>query len=579
MDIRGEFVGQILNGAKILSIKAPHTATMDDFFAIRIRRATALISILIAAVVLPSVVWCLGDKSVWAWDQSLYANSSLRTWTAHRAGVWHWLHTMMHAGGASAPLIIWLSQFSLPLRHLTGQFESALLLFNVAAYVIILFLINAITRDLGCALSQRMAAILACGGAGIVIALCHQFLAETVLCAASTFAIYCCVQTHLRAVIRCLALLIISISVGLLAKSLSVIFLIPLTAYAAVSLFLSRDRVRQSPTKLDGALLICGCVVALATVVWYATNWVYVAEHFKSATIGDVALHYGSPVDLGRKIAYWSQSLGLSISSFVWIPAALALLIVSALLLEVIRTCRGGLYHSIQKAWEDNILLAITLAGSVIATIFIFSLQINEDTRFLIIAIPMVAVLVGWSLKVVHLRSLSVAFVLLLAFNAGINQLQSQGLKPLQISPYGYLYPPDFSGSDRTSLEEAIRITCREDMGNRWNLIAVDYKNLNTNSAAFYSAKMTFNVDWTCRYTNLGFAPTDLNAGLSRITTVAPPFVLTVDPQRQPPSDFVNRLSKPVAEWLSHNPEFALAAVLKNGIVIYREQRHLYKKM
>jgi len=572
MEIRDESIGRILSGAKISQIKPPHNAMLDDFLAIRIRKSTALVSILIAAVVLPSVAWSLWDKSVWAWDQSLYANSSLKTWAAHRAGVWPWLDAMMHAGGASAPLIVWTGQFFLPLRHLTGQFESALLLLNVAADVVILFLINAITRDLGCRLSHRMAAILACGGAGIIIALCHQFLAETVLYAAATFAIYVCVQTHSMPMMRCVALLIISISMGLLAKSSSGIFLAPLTAYAAVSLIVCGDRVRQLPNKADVALLIFAFLAAMATLAWYTTNWVYVTEHFKKATVGDVALFYGSPVDLGRKIPYWSQSLSLSISSFLWIPATLAVLIASALLTAIIRTCRCGLYHSIQQALENGTLLATTLAGSVIATIIVFSLQINEDTRFLIISIPMVAVLIGWSLTVFHMRLLSVPVVLLLAFNAGINQMQSQGLNPLQITPYGYLFPPDLRESDRTSLEEAIRITCPKDMGDRWNVIAVDYKNLNTNSAAFYSAKMTFNVDWTCRYTNLGFAPTDLNAALDRIMTVAPPFVLTVDPQRQPPPDFVNRLSKPVAEWLSHNPEFAPEAVLESGIVIYRKR-------
>jgi hypothetical protein len=65
---------------------------------------------------------------------------------------------------------------------------------------------------------------------------------------------------------------------------------------------------------------------------------------------------------------------------------------------------------------------------------------------------------------------------------------------------------------------------------------------------------------------------TDVNAALDKISALAPPFVVTVDVQRQPPPDFVNRLSKPVAEWLAQNPSYVRETLLENGILIYRER-------
>ena len=536
------------------------------------RRSTVVVSVLIFALVLPSLVWCLFDHSVWPWDQSFFGYWTLKTWAAHRSGPWSWLLAMGHAGGYFSPLIIWLGQFLVPLRHLTGQFESALLLLNVAADIVILCLVNAIARDLGCGLTERIAAILACGGAGIVVGLCHQFWSETAQCAAATFTIYVSLRADRMSVLRSIALLVIAISISLLAKASSAIFFVPLTVYAAVSLFLGRHRLRQSANFFDTALVVFACLTASATVIWYYANWASVRWYVLNSTVEGIALFWGSPVDLGRKIPFWTWSLGHSISVFVWVSAILAILILSALFIAISRAYQRGPYEWIEKLWNDGTLFAMTLAGSVVATVLAFSLQINETTKYLITTTPMVALLVGWSLSVLRVRLLSAAVVVFLAFNAAINHLQSEGVYPLRITPYGYLDALDFRGLDQKLLQEAVRVSCPRDIGDRLNVFAVDYKNVNATSATFYSAKMTFRADWTCRFTNLGFAPTDLNTALDKISALAPPFVVTVDVQRQPPPDFVNRLSKPVAEWLAQNPSYVRETLLENGILIYRER-------
>jgi len=538
--------------------------------AIRPNRA---IFLLIAGLILPSLLWCLSDRSQWAWDQSYYGYWSLATWTARRAGMWAWLVAGNNAVLIAPPLIAWLGQFFLPLRHLTGQFESALLLLNVVADFIALCLINAIARDLGCRPLERIAAILTCGGAGIFVALCHTFLVETLTCAATAFAVYVSLRADRMSVLRCVAALALAVSISFLAKASSMIFIAPLACYVAVSFFLARHDKRPPTTVADYALVIFACLVSIAAIIWYATNWRYVAEHFRSSTITDVALFWGSPVDLSRKIPYWIGMLSVSVSAFVWLSAGTAALIISALLIAIIRDCRQiPLPYWVHGLYKSGTLFALVLAGGVIMTVAAFSLQVNEDTRFLITTTPMIAILVAWALNLVRARLMSLGFVTAFAVNAMITHLFSAGIDPLHVAPFAYLASPDLRGSpDLPFLKEAIGPTCSVGSDDQPRVIAVSYRNLNANSVMFYSAQLNFETDRRCRYSFLPFASTDFGATVDFITRVDPPFIVTVDPARQPPPDFVNPLSKPLAEWLALHPKYERILAMENGFMVYRK--------
>jgi hypothetical protein len=373
--------------------------------------------------------------------------------------------------------------------------------------------------------------------------------------------------------LRCTWLLILALSASMLAKASSGIFLVPMIAYVIFSLFQSRDQPRQPATKVDRVLVVFATGVALLTTTWYATNWHNVVQHFRNSTVvGDVALFYGTPVNLSRKIPYWSIQFGASISPFSWLAAAAAITITIALLIAIRRAYSGTPSQWIARLWETGDLFALTLAGSVVLTILVFALQINEDTRYLISTTPMFAVLVGWSARILHRQALSVAIMALFLLNAVINHLISAGINPLQVRAYNYLRAPDLTGSGRRFLQEAVRATCATDLGDRWNMIAVSYKTINGNSATFYCSQINFNLNRRCQYSALQFASNDLAAGLDLITALAPAFVVTIDPLRQPPPDFVNRLSKPVAEWLAQNPRYVLDLSLPNGFLVYRDR-------
>jgi hypothetical protein len=545
--------------------------------------ASVVLALLAAVLVLPSLVWCLVDRSVWWWDQAFYGDGSVRTWVMLRLGAGAWLSAMIHALAGAPPLIVWVGHLLVPLRRLTGQFESALLLTNIVADVIVLWLVNAVTRELGARPLERAAAILCCGGSGIFIAPCHQFLVETVTGAAAAFAIYVALRSDRVSVLRGAALLVLAVSVGLLAKASSGIFLAPLAGYVVLAWWLARGRPRPPATRADVALAAFACLLALGTVSWYAVNWPYMVEHFLNSTVAEkVVLFYGSPVVLSKKIPFWIGALSRSISSFAWLSAALAGLIIAVLAVALYRTRRRPWRQRIKSAWEDGTLLVLTLGFSVIGTIIVFSLQANEDTRFLITTTPMIAVLVGWSLKVLspkvlspkgpRVPLLSAAVILLLAGNAAVNHALGFGRNPLYVVPYNYFQAPDLDGVSRSYLDAAIGVTCPREATNRWNVIAVSYPHLNSNTANFTSQKLMIGEPWRCRYGDPGFAQTDLAAGLDRIIGLNPLYIVTLDAARQPVPDFANRISKPITEWLAQYPRYEEVLRLPNGYIVYRER-------
>src|ERR1043166_467816 len=87
--------------------------------------APALIAL---ALVAPSVVWAGIDRSIWWWDQSLYASGSVDLWATLRLRTRIWPDAMAHVLGVWPPAISWIGQFFVPFGGLVGSDDVALLL-------------------------------------------------------------------------------------------------------------------------------------------------------------------------------------------------------------------------------------------------------------------------------------------------------------------------------------------------------------------------------------------------------------------------------------------------------------------
>src|SRR6185503_5925104 len=101
-------------------------------------------------------------------------------------------------------------------------------------------------------------------------------------------------------------------------------------------------------------------------------------------------------VHFPTKIVYWARSLATALSPFYLFAICIAIVVAAALIIAILRS-----YHNRFSAWaemlvENGGLFALALTGTVIATLCAFSLQINEDRRFLLPLIPLISVAVAW---------------------------------------------------------------------------------------------------------------------------------------------------------------------------------------
>jgi 4-amino-4-deoxy-L-arabinose transferase-like glycosyltransferase len=480
------------------------------------------------------------------------------------------IHALTQYGQGRPPLIAWAGQFFLPLRHLTGGFESAMLVLNIVAASGTLALVYVTTRRLGASVLAGLVAIAVCGSSQLFIALTHQYLVEMLQCFAAACMIFVAWRAEKRSVGRVLSLTLAAVALSFLSKASSAPFVLPVLAYIAVALFVTQRRPKPQTSASDLILLIAAVALTGGTCAWYFINLEPTVRHFIEATSGDVALNYGSAVHIATKLKYWTTTLGLALSPFFLVSICIAGAIVLAIAKAMIPLRKIPFGDWAVFSVESGLLFALALAGTVCLTLLGYSLQINESSNYILPVIPMVAVLLGWSLSLLQSRALSAVFLLALGCDAALAHGYSFGTDPLRITPTPWLWQIQVDTSDKSLLTAAVDSTCQAGIA---NIVGVDYIRFNAVSANFYAEKKSYTTGYRCYYGNLGYLEKDIQHALEKITATLPPYILTVAPEKQLlPPDFLNVVSKPVAEFVARDPHYALTPNSGEYLLIYERR-------
>jgi Dolichyl-phosphate-mannose-protein mannosyltransferase len=549
--------------------------------------------LVIAACLAPSVIWILADSRVWWWDQSIYGEATLRVW---QTGLDSWAQAVINAPGGQLPsisspdgqqvtdtlhgqppVLVWLGQFFIPLRHVTGSFESALLLVNICAAAGTLVLIYDIARRLGARGAGALAGVMTCAGSGMFIALTHQYFVEIMQCLAAAATMAVALDSEKRSYARTAAMIIGVIGFGFLSKASSMTFLLPMLCYVAVAAWASRRKIRPA-ARFGDAILFAGAVCAAGLVAtWYWLHWQAVVQHVADATSSDFALHWGSPVNLPVKLRNWIGAFARSLSSFVIVLAAMAAVVSAAFVVAIRRVAERRLGEWVKASVADGTLFALAVAGTGAGIIFAYSLQINDDVRFIVLLTPMAGVLVAWGLATIGNRIVSQLLLGVLALNAAVSHAYSFGFDPLHIVPAGDLAPigQNQTPADAAGLDRAFRTTCHADDAGQPHLIVVTYATLNVNILNFYAAKESYASGFRCFYTTYNVFDPDAGHALDAIDAIAPVYIVTVAPEQQPAPDglhpdYVNGASRPVTEHLAADPRYRLESSPGSYIQFYR---------
>jgi hypothetical protein len=529
-------------------------------------RAAAL-GALIAALMASSLLWILADRRVWPWDQAWYGEVALDLWYARHGGLLAWASACLHAMGAKPPLLVWIGQFLVPFSHVTGDVEPALLLLNVAVAFATLVLIPVTLAGIGVGWCARTAAVLLCAGASLFIGMTHQFMVEMLQCLTVAAALLLAARARRMFRVRTASLIVIIASAAALTKASGLLFVAPFLACAAVAALFKKSRDPHLATA-DLILGLAAPLCAALAVAWYLVNWNEMLAHVLSSTTGDGALLYGSPPAVA-KLSFWSRALALAIAPGPWIGISVAVLSGWALARALVEFPRASAQEWIAAAIDSSTLLAATITATTMAVVLVYSLQANEETRLLAPLLPMLAVLLGWSLGRINQSWMSALVVLVLAANAALGHLFAHGSNFLDMAPSVWLTMVDRSGQDRSMLASVVAATCPLQAKWRYTIVGVEYPALNAHSAAFYSAKARRAAGYRCRYASLGYAETDAECAFARIFALDAAYVITVRPDAQPPDDAFNRVSRAVAARLATDARFTLVPAATDMAVVY----------
>src|SRR5262249_17124152 len=187
---------------------------------------------------------------------ALYGDATLRLWQTRLSGIGAWVHAVIHVLGGQQPLMTWLGQFFVPLRHLTGNFESAILFGHLVGAGGTLMLVYCIARRLGANRLSCLAGIMVCAGSGLFIGMTHQYLVELMQCLAAASCVAVAWGAEKRSTVRTLALVMAIVALSFLSKSSSMIFVLPMLTYIAVVLWIMRRKKRPAFQWIDAVLLV-----------------------------------------------------------------------------------------------------------------------------------------------------------------------------------------------------------------------------------------------------------------------------------------------------------------------------------
>jgi hypothetical protein len=522
-------------------------------------------------LLLPSIVWNLRDVHVWPWDHAYYAEVALKVVYAMREGPLAWFSALLAVPDSRAPLLPWLAQAVMPFADFVGRPEPALLMTNVAAGAITLWLVFSATRRMGGSRAVGLLAMLACAAASDTIAFNQQFLVECVQAMSVAGLAWIALSTNRLPLTRLAAGMIFWITLALLAKTTSVGYVAPFLAYACIVRAASIGSGRAAEPR-DVVLLIGAVAVAGMAAAWYAMHWSPVLAHVKEATSGEIALLYGSQGPLLAKAQFWLWALEQGLAPFQWVAEILLGTIAVALAISVMRLPWRRPLRLLPAAIESQLLFALCLAGTILAVMLACSLSIVQDVRFLAPLVPLVALLLSWSLLIIRHRWFGTGLALLLGANWLVTHAMTQGLVPMSQFALGYLHPVANDDRSVERLARAVQEGCDRNNATRVNVIGAEYPDFNTVSASFYAEKMRRAVGYRCHYDSLGYAQKDLGEALRKLSRMDPEFIITL-PRSELIDDTFNHLSGPVADWLATNPDFARVTPEGDSLVIYRRCR------
>lgn len=533
-------------------------------------------------MVAPGLLWACLDYRPWPWDQAQYAEYTLRTLAAFDEGVVAGIAAMGVLMGVKAPGLTWLGIPFAPLADLFGRPEPALLCatltFQMGTLLACYWGAYLVSRSP--LTSSAVAAFV--GSTPIFVAMNHQYLVEPLQTFAVALSFLLALSARGMSKVALFSALCGVAALALAAKSTSPLYC-TLPLVLAASVLLTKRSVPPAGwlRPLSVPLVLVVVLGVVLVINWYATHFSAMLENARQSTLGSVALGYGTRGEFPVKLFYW-------ISAFVsalFFPSVLVLLAAGLTGCGVTVSLRlraadvsGGGAASPGLAPQVPVGLVTAAAAVHLATAFIaYSLQINQDPRFLEPLLPATAILLAWACGRRRWRFAVSGALLAIALTQFLLVYgYALGLSP-KATDHPYLQAVERDDRKRSQLQTVVGLTCDTDRPYDVNLVGVQYAWLSASSANFYAVVANGGRP-VCRYTSLEYPGQEPDAALKRLHQLAHRYYITVVPEKMPsaPSapDLVNQASAEAFARVANSEDWEHVRTIDDTVVIFLSKRY-----
>ncbi|MEX2556620.1 MAG: glycosyltransferase family 39 protein [Actinomycetota bacterium] len=526
------------------------------------------------ALVAPSLVWIALDRSIWPWDPAWYGTVSVDLWATLSTDPVHWPGSMTHAFGLKPPAVAWLGQLFVPLGETLGEDARALLLSIVVCQAASLSLVYLAVRRLDGTPAAVLATLLV-GASPLFVSLSHEYFAEPAQTVAVTWLLLILAGAAYSPASLTLAQLPGAIALGMLAKLSSPAYMAPLALGAVVLLALHRKMLPQQRRRRDRVAVFGSGAISLLLVLgalaWYRVNLDTALDHARNAS-ADTGL-YGVDRGFVRQFPEWVERLGnAAFIPFAWIVAGG---------LAIVALAAAGPRIRIR---DPRVVTCAACGTAVLVVLAAFASQPNQEMRYLLPLVPLVAVPVALAVAVSRRRTLVVLAGALAVVQFAVVTLQSFGHAPGALRAS---YPVDEPVRDARfarALDDVVTQTCTDAQVGRISIVGADHPWLNHNTLTFLAhRRFAGRSGRLCNYTALGYAEQDPEAAWDRVRDTDPPFYIAIDygnPSNPLPAteaaavaraDAFNRVNVAIFDRVVRSPDFELVPGSRStGLVIFR---------
>ena len=480
---------------------------------------------------------------------------------------------MVGAFGTKAPGIAWLGQWFVPIGRLLGSIEFGLLLSIIVAQFGTLALTYRVGKEFmpDQELTPLLGAMMV-ASAPLFIAMCHQYLAEPLQLFAVTYFYWIAVRGRYWRRPEVIGHLLFATSLGLASKVTSPLYcFIPgcIAVFDAVKRKESSNVYATSSFWKSSLFVLAGIAVFGSVVAWYVRNGSALVDFVKLASSSEVALDYGRSESFFYKLQYWVGALQKSVA----LPAALLGLAIVFLIAIGIRLVVSDRWRLLPSRRQS--LLIVGAFGHVMLVLTTFSLNINEENRYLLPLLPSLAVIFMWCLALVKMRALLMLIGSLLVVQWAYVEARAWGYVPPDGTMSYWVLPIQQSREAMNELTRIAGLTCTPGTAHRYSITGVELPWLNANSMSFYAAKWKQENKVQCHNTSLGYAEKDSTRAWERLNRLNIAYFISLEETALPqPPNFVNQVSLSILQRIRADRRFVqLPYESKLNIVVFRNNR------